>query len=451
MWMRLSQLLRTDVNNVPLMRAQLAAFTKQVPLLYFILIVNACALAFSHRHIAPGWLTFGILTSLTCFCSVRILVWVKTKKQPLTDEAVARRLKSTVVLGALIGVAFLVWALTLFGYGNDRAQDQVTFFVGITVISCIFCLMHLRPAALLLTGIIIGPFTLFLLSTGDENLISIGINLGLVSVAMVYVLLVASRDFGKMVNSEVEARRLGEENARLANTDPLTGLPNRRQFFAELNGAIERARNTERHVAAGVLDLDGFKPVNDRFGHVTGDQVLIEASERLRAVSNRSTFIARLGGDEFGIILEGAESEQHLLSFGDRVCSTLRTPYEVAGIVANLSASIGLAAFPDAGDSAIVLYEHADYALYHAKGHARGQPVVFSAAHEFEMRNNTITEQCLRNADLEAEMSLHFQPIFDVKAKRLLAFEALARWNSPCSGGCQPRDIHTDCRTFRSG
>jgi signal transduction histidine kinase len=207
----LSNLFRVDTASTPLMRAQLAAFTKQVPLLYFILSVNAAALAFTFAHVAPPWLAIGVPAALICVCVIRFATWIRSRHRQLSDAAVRKRLQATVVLGAVIGVLFLSWALALFPYGSERGQDHVTFFVAITVISCIFCLMHLRPAALLLTCTIVIPFVLFLLSTRDANLVSIAINLGLVSVAMVYVLMVASRDFAELVRSQLEARSLADK------------------------------------------------------------------------------------------------------------------------------------------------------------------------------------------------------------------------------------------------
>ncbi|HEX2725380.1 MAG TPA: ATP-binding protein [Beijerinckiaceae bacterium] len=202
---------RVDTASTPLMRAQLAAFTKQVPLLYFILSVNAAVLAFAFADAAPRWLSIGVPAGLISVCAIRFVTWVRSRGRQLSDAAVRKRLQATVILGAVIGVLFLSWALALFPYGSERGQDHVTFFVAITVISCIFCLMHLRPAALLLTCVIVIPFVLFLLSTGDASLVSIAINLGLVSVAMVYVLVVASRDFAELVRSQLEARSLAEK------------------------------------------------------------------------------------------------------------------------------------------------------------------------------------------------------------------------------------------------
>ena len=202
---------RVDTTNVPLMRAQLAAFTKQVPLLYFIVSVNAAALAFGFSDVAPQWLAIGVPAVLISVCALRVLTWIRARREILSDSAASKRLRTTVVLGGFMGAFFLSWAIALFPYGNDRSQDHITFFVGITVVSCIFCLMHLRAAALMLTCIVVPPFTVFLCLRGDAQLASIAVNLGLVSVAMVYVLVVGSRDFSELVKSQLDAKQLAAE------------------------------------------------------------------------------------------------------------------------------------------------------------------------------------------------------------------------------------------------
>ena len=117
-------------------------------------------------------------------------------------------------------------------------------------------------------------------------------------------------------------------------------------------------------------------------------------------------------------------------TLGSRLCAALEAAIALPDVVAQVSASVGFATFPKAGASAELLFERADYALYHAKQHLRGRPVIFSAEHEIEIRQFGKLEQCLRHSDLESEMSLHFQPIFDVERGRVVAFEALARWDS---------------------
>ncbi|WP_271169516.1 putative bifunctional diguanylate cyclase/phosphodiesterase [Hansschlegelia plantiphila] len=419
--------------------AQIEAFSKQVPVLYVILGSNAVALAWTHWTVAPFGLVFTVPGVLIALCLARIVVWKRRAGRAMTAGAAQRRLLTASVIGPVLGVIYLVWALSLYDYGSPTLQAHVIFFVGITVVSCIFCLMHVRAAALGVTGAIITPFLIFLLTTGDAALIAIGINLALVSVAMVYMLLVYSRDFAVMVAAQAETQRLSDENRLLANVDSLTGLPNRRQFFSRLNACLDTADGPAPPFVLGMVDLDGFKPINDLYGHFIGDQVLAEMGLRLRELASPNIFIARLGGDEFGVIILDVDRSQ-AQAFGDRVCATLQEPLAAPSVLAKVSASVGLVESVSCL-KAEMLYERADYALYHAKQHQRGRAVMLSAELALEIRRQHAIEQGLLIGDLEAELSLLFQPIFDVDTMRVTAFEALARWSSAELGPVSPGEF----------
>ena len=200
------------------MQSQVRALSKQVPLLYFILLVNASAVAYTHFDVAPKSLTLGFPIIILFVFLSRVRTWMKAGDQVMSDAALGRLLKMTAVLGPVIAVIIFVWGIALYQYGDAYAQGHVAFFMGITVISCIFCLMHLRAAALWLTGVAIIPFTIFFLATGRPVFIAIALNMLLVSMAMIYILLIHSRDFASMIAFQ-------SENARLANLDSLRACP----------------------------------------------------------------------------------------------------------------------------------------------------------------------------------------------------------------------------------
>ncbi|QEA38215.1 EAL domain-containing protein [Pistricoccus aurantiacus] len=435
---RVLSLFLVDTSNLELLRAQLKAFSKQVPLLYFILSVNTVTLASTHYGKAPFVLTVLFPAALIGFCLIRGINWLRVRHRRISDKEVIRRLYGVVILGGLLGAFYLGWALSIYDYGNAYTKSNVAFFTAVTVISSIFCLLHLRAAALALITVIAIPFSAFLLFTQGTTFVAIGINLLLVSAAMVYILVVVSTDFEKMINSQIETARLSEENHRLANIDSLTELPNRRHFFQQLNGFLACAKEENTSLVVGIIDLDGFKAVNDIYGHVIGDRVLTKAGQRLEALSSDTTLIARLGGDEFGVLIIGAQEHNEILAFGERVCAALQRPFSLPEAVANVSCSVGFATFPEAGNSPELLYERADYALNYAKEHQRGRPTIFSKSHETEIRTRSTIEQALRCADLESELSLCFQPLFDVAHQRPIAFEALARWHNPELGNIPP-------------
>ncbi|MGP8266713.1 MAG: putative bifunctional diguanylate cyclase/phosphodiesterase [Beijerinckiaceae bacterium] len=445
-------LFQIPTDNPGLMQSQVKALSAQVPLLYFIVFMNTVAVAWTHYGIAPDSLTIGFPIIVLISGLIRGWAWMQSRGQAISNADASRRLEMSVVVSGAFGVMFLAWGLGLYQYGDAYAQGHVAFYMAITVISSIFCMMHLRPAALLLTGVTVIPFTIFFLATGRPVFIAIALNMLLVSAAMVYILLIHSRDFANMIDFQkrliethnelveinLETKRLSDENLRLANLDSLTDLPNRRQFFTRLHAALHSAARDETRFVVGMIDLDGFKAVNDVYGHTTGDKLLVEAGRRMQEICHERTFLARLGGDEFGVIIEADADDAGVIALGNRLCGALDAPFTLPGIIAQVSGSAGFATFPEAGSSAELLFERADYALYHAKQHLRGHPVIFSSAQETEIRYFGNVEQGLRNADLESEMSLNFQPIFDVERGEPVAFEALARWDSPKLGRVRP-------------
>jgi diguanylate cyclase (GGDEF)-like protein len=452
---RLPSWLAAPAANGELAHYQFQAFSKQLPVLYAILLINAAALAATHYGTAPGALTLGMPCALFTICLCRLAFWIRSTKVHVSAEDAGQRLRATTRLVGGLGVAFTAWSLSLYPYGDAYARCHVAYYMSITVISCIFCLMHLRQAALLLTFVVVVPFTLFFCLTGQPVLIAIAVNFQLVACGMVFILQRNYRDFTTMVVSQQELLvrqadmlRLNDENFRLATMDGLTGLPNRRRFLSQLDHVLNQSRTHGQRFAVALVDLDGFKGVNDVHGHAAGDRLLVEVGERLTALAGPSVFFSRLGGDEFGAILQaggeiggefgGALPDAEIQAFGKVLCRTLQGPYLAQDAAADVSGSAGLVAYPDGGESAQVLFERADYALYFAKQHKVGEAVMFSQAHETMIRDSGRIEQALRRADLAAELSPAFQPIVDGETGRTLGFEALARWTSPELGRIGP-------------
>jgi diguanylate cyclase (GGDEF)-like protein len=444
MFRRLRRFLAVEAENPQLIKAQQAAFTRQIPLLYFMLVTNVVALSLTHVAVAPLLLTFYIPAALCFGCCVRIWGWWRSRHNTVSHDSAVRQLQGTVYVGVFLGVGFTAWSLSLFPYGNAYTQVHVAFFMAITVIGCIFCLMHLRTAALLIAGVVLIPFTLFFASTGNAVFIAIAVNMALVSAAMVYILFRHYAVFVELIESQkalvskqTETQKLSDENRRLADTDSLTELPNRRSFRAEFVKRLARANAEQRKLAVGIIDLDGFKAVNDAFGHAAGDHLLVEAARRLRDFSEDGVFCARLSGDEFGLLIDAALDDTQLSVLTERICHSLQQPYYIKGITANVSGSCGIAKHTD-GSNAVQLFERADYALYHAKQNRRGHAVVFSQDHERQIINRSRVDQELKNADLDAEFHVLFQPFVDSGTHAILGFEALARWESPSLGRVTP-------------
>ena len=442
---KIRALFQIPVDNPELLHSQLRMFTSQVPLLYFLLVVNVVTTSYTHFYTAPRILTVDASALLSIVCLARLYLWAVTKIERLSTDQIVRRLKYAVALAGIITVLFLIWGAALLPYGDAYAQGQVVFFLAITAIGCIFCLMHVRAAALIVTILGAVPAAAFCVSRARPTFVAMGIDLALVSVGMVYIVLTHSRDFANMINFQrelaekhLETLRLAAENFRLANLDVLTELPNRRQFFANLHDLLSLSARDDKRFVVGVIDLDGFKSVNDVYGHVMGDQVLVETGRRLKDIFDESVSLARLGGDEFGILIDGDLSEEQITVYGKHICAALQAPFLLPNVTAQIGCSVGFATYPEAGTTAELLFERADYALCHVKQHARGRSVIFSQEHEIQIRQFALVESCLRNADLEQELSINFQPIYHVVEGAVIAFEALARWDSPKLGRVPP-------------
>ncbi|GLH78013.1 GGDEF-domain containing protein [Bradyrhizobium sp. SSBR45G] len=445
---RAGNLFRVPADNPELTRAQFQAFSKQVPLLYFILITNSLALAYTFLPLAPTLLTVSVPALLTTITGVRMLWWLRQNDSAVSDAEVLHNLRVTNRIAGPIGALFVVWSFALFPYGDPFAQGQVAFYMAVTVIGIIFCLMHLRSAALIVTLVVIVPYVIFFMATGVHALRAIAVNQLLVSGAMVTVLFIYYRDFAALVASrksllaeQAATQALSDENFRLANLDSLTDLPNRRRFFSELTHAFAEAERDGTRLAVGIIDLDGFKPINDTYGHTVGDRVLMEAARRIRDVCETrgsQVHLARLGGDEFGLVVIGNPTDDDLLTLGRQITDLIKLPYQFDTTHTGLSCSTGFALYPRSATAADALYECADYALYHAKRRARGQAIIFSSELEAEIRSRSVIEHLLRTADFESEMGLAFQPIMDATNSRTTGFEVLARWRSPKLGAVSP-------------
>nr|WP_225908154.1 EAL domain-containing protein [Hyphomonas sediminis] len=234
-----------------------------------------------------------------------------------------------------------------------------------------------------------------------------------------------------------ELREKSEEAEELAHRDQLTGLKNRRGFFRRLDQFVAASRAQSTPFVVAVIDLDGFKPVNDIFGHAAGDQLLLQSGIRISRISGDDALVGRLGGDEFGIIIPNLQHEDDILKLGEEICKALAEPFEVKEGIARIGASIGFAAYPQAGDTPEILFERADYALYHSKQNNRGRPILFTDCHEREIRYQSSIEHGLLEARDE-EFHLVYQPIIRSEDGMTVGVEALARWTSPSLGIIPP-------------
>lgn len=228
-----------------------------------------------------------------------------------------------------------------------------------------------------------------------------------------------------------------------ASHDPLTGLPNRTLLVDRIEQAMARERRTPgTPPVLMLLDLDGFKLVNDGLGHQAGDEVLVELARRLEGVLRGDDTVARLGGDEFVLLCECVQDEQHAMVLARRVMQEVERPYDIAGRRVSLGASIGVTVVDaDDGDVETLLGE-ADFAMYLAKDLDGGGRVrFFDAAARAAAGRRAHTEADLASALEDGQLLLHYQPIVAVATGQVVGAEALLRWDHPTSGMLPPADF----------
>jgi diguanylate cyclase (GGDEF)-like protein len=243
--------------------------------------------------------------------------------------------------------------------------------------------------------------------------------------------------FNHMLNGIVTRER---EILRLAYEDGLTALPNRAMFQEQLEQAVRMARRAGQSISVLLLDMDRFKAINDTLGHPVGDQALREVGRRVRNALRDSDVVARLGGDEFAILLATGGMDRAPAVVAQKVLKTLEDPLVIEGQSMDVSASIGIAKYPEHGEDANALMRAADVAMYNAK-RMQGGFAVYDSSHD-ERRQEFLTLLGeLRRAVETDQLVLHYQPKVSLAENKVTAVEALVRWQHPERGFIPPNNF----------
>jgi diguanylate cyclase (GGDEF)-like protein/PAS domain S-box-containing protein len=238
-----------------------------------------------------------------------------------------------------------------------------------------------------------------------------------------------------------EKRQLLQSLQWRVGHDVLTGLPNRAFLSDLLDQALEFSRHENIPLAVCMLDLDGFKAVNDGYGHASGDMLLVEVAKRLRDIVRGEDVVARLAGDEFVLVLRYVRDLPELRAALNRVLGAISAPYTLHGKDINVFASIGVTLFPHDNEDAETLLRHADQAMYVAKQSGRNRFHLFDVSRDQEVKATHQTVERVRQALVAGELRLHFQPKVNMRRGVVVGFEALLRWEHPQNGMVPPREF----------
>ena len=242
-----------------------------------------------------------------------------------------------------------------------------------------------------------------------------------------------------------EHKQLQAELQRQATHDELTGLPNRTLFLRRVAEALDRSRTLRRGVTVMFLDFDGLKTVNDTVGHRFGDQLIVSVGKRLVNATRPSDVVARLSGDEFAVLAEGVGDESLALEIAERLRASITGQHVIQGVEVTSGASVGIAIATTAllaeqspNDAALTLLVNADTAMYRAKQRGKGRCEIYSEAMRTQARDRLTLGSQLERALARSEMSLLYQPIVSIYTGRVVAIEALLRWQHPERGTLTP-------------
>lgn len=250
---------------------------------------------------------------------------------------------------------------------------------------------------------------------------------------------VAARSFAARVATELDLEYALDQGRAKGLQDSLTGLPNRLLFNDRLETTIREAHRTGEMFAVLFVDLDRFKTVNDSLGHGVGDELLLAVAKRLRAAIRGSDTVARYAGDEFTVILRHIIQRDDVLRIAEKMCRVLETPLTLSDSrELHITASIGISFFPDDADSAEKLLQHADVAMYNAKGMGRNNYQSYVAVPEESHQQRLALEAKLRVAERNGELRAFYQPQVAAQTEDIIGMEALIRWEHPELGMISP-------------
>ena len=404
--------------NAALLREQYRSLARLGPYVHGVVVVAALAL---FGATAPtGSLLNGIFlpAALIAVSLYRLVSWFKARANVELEalDLVRRKMRWASGLGPTLTFAFAL--TTVISTWHDGVAEFALALLAVWVVAavCAICLNMLASGATIIVVAATAPLIVAFLVRGAELTVGLAALLAIAACFVIRILEENFRMFAEIVRSRfvIAERQRATEEARqaamtIALTDDLTGLPNRRCFQSLLANRIRTATETGEPFALGLIDLDGFKPINDAHGHPAGDQILRQVAERLAKAMDGRGSAARIGGDEFAVLCDGIGTRDEAVALGQEIQTIFAAPFDVSPLGVRLTSACGFALFPSSAAEPDELVRLADAALYHAKANGPGGATVFDAR---AGRMGAFAD-AFRRAVAEPEGPVPFRPVAD--------------------------------------
>ena len=430
-----------------LLREQHKALSKVLPILYSLVMLISLLFGFAYWTVSPSMIPLIVNGVAVVFCITRARYWhiVRQRLDGYPEKRIKADMLGILVLSPAIGFGFSLSVSTAISTGETYIYLVVAVSILLVALAAAFALSVFPIAAISVVVVTTGPMMLAM--AGSDNFL---VRLTTVSFVMsaaftIYLVLENFTNFNEIVKSREKAveessllKQANGEITRLAYTDALTGLANRRKFQMLLEEQCQKSNRTGELLAVGIFDVDGFKTLNDVYGHQFGDTVLKQIAARLRKAIKGLGTVVRMGGDEFVVILSNIDNVAEVEKIGARICRMITELVEVEECQIYTSMSGGFSIYPNAARKHNSLLSQADIALREAKASGRNQVKLYDNVLAKALHIDAKIEQALRFALRNDQLEVVFQPILNLDTNEILEFEALARWHHDDLGTVRP-------------
>lgn len=417
--------------------AQYRMLAKLLPVIYVATLASGLIVAELFTHRASVIVIFPILTLVALITIARLSYWFNAGLWSQDLAHMRKTVRQAPYFALFYYGITCFWTFTLTSYGTEAEQIAAVVFVALAVTAGVTFNTHMPQNiyAILIAGGMPVFIELLLIDTHASQ-----------SLAGIFVLSVIGqivyarhqhRDFLSTIRGRVAAEDARQDITRIAETDMLTGIANRRAFIV----AIDQCAEQSQAFALAIMDINGFKPINDLYGHGAGDDVLVSIANRLKSDVAGHGLVARLAGDEFGLLITGASDKPSVLALAQSIAQSIDRPIVLDEAVIRVTASFGIAAYPVTSADPTRILEQADQALTAAKRTGRGSITIYDDEIETRETRRNHVERRLRLAIASRSFDLAFQPIRNLETGIITSYEALARWTDDQLGNVSPGEF----------